>query len=278
MMSFPRPPWILSLLLVSLVTGLHGCASTPTEAIPDEVSVHIKTVGVMWARAAAPAELDNPPTGWTGGMMRGAFNGAVVGGGLCLVATGPGLLLLPACVLVGTPIGAVYGAFAAEPAQPWDDAEKALTSAFEDLRVQQTPGDLICRVSQLGTSWTRYSFVPLSEPTLSANTKAEVYRGLASQGIDTLLEMSALTVGFVHDELKINPDFRLHMSVHTQLIRIADGQVLDERDVASRAGRRRHITEWGTENAHVFREQYAHTYWRLSEAVVERLFLLYYIP
>lgn len=280
--SLSRYQTIVGSLVAVVLTWQYGCA--PLQAIPDEVDAQIKTIGVVWTLDSSGSELHTPPLGAAGrGSGLGASYGGATGAFLATQAGPAGLVfMLPAMVagaLVGAPVGAVYGALAAEPAEKRQEPEQVLRSALAELHTPQSLRDFVRNISQIGVSWTRHSFLPLLEQTITVDNRAETYRSLGLEGIDTILELSELTVALDVEELKINnPPLRLIVGIRTRLIQTRDGRVLNDRFVLDIEGRGRLTTEWAADNARLFRAEYARLHQSLPEVVVGELFLLYRIP
>ncbi len=271
-------------LTVALLVGQWGCALKPYRAPSEEIRAQFGTVGVISRRLVPEAALEGP----TGGKGAGAAKGAGLGAGYSLlygvgggaysgnplgfaIGVALGVGLAPVAALVG----GIYGAVTAEPASKVQEAERALKNAFAELNVSEAIQDL---VPQVATAETGHRFVSLAEHP-AASPEPVDYRSPASEGVDTILEVSVPVLGLV-GPVGVNPPLQLVVQACARLIRTADGTTLYTLPpVATHplayASPGRKFVEWGAEDARLFREELDRAYQTLAEKIVEELFLFH---
>ncbi|MGH7406645.1 MAG: hypothetical protein ACREKF_01360 [Candidatus Methylomirabilales bacterium] len=221
-----------------------------------------------------PEAAFEPPTGGKGtGSAKGAAMGffGSIGGGIQsgnLLGLALGVALAPVIGLGG----AIYGAVAAESAATVEKAEATLKNAFVTLNIQAAMRD---RVLQVARQQTRRSFVPLPDRGPTASAEEVSYRSLASEGIDTILEISIPGLGIPGGG--INPPLRLVVSARARLIRVADDAEIHARTWLFK-GRTRKFADWAVNDAQPLRDELDRAYQGLAEAMVDELFLLISLP
>jgi len=271
---------IVILASLLLLTGQLGCASGPRLLPPPpsaQVRATLGTIGVISARLAPETTVESPTSGKGSGAAKGAaagFFGTAVGLGQSglgyLAVFPPAALVLGGVVLTGGLVGGVYGAIAAEDAAKVQEAEAALKNVLATEKIQEAMRERVFRVAR---DQTRYRFVVLEAPSPTALDEEASYRSLASEGIDTILEISVPIVG-LGGEPGINPPLAVVMTAHTRLVRVGDIAPIYEATFQYRASART-FTEWAVNNAQPFRDGLDHAYQSLAEKIVEELFLLY---
>lgn len=273
---------VISLSLAFLI-GQWGCALVPQPPPPlpsEQMRAQFGTIGVVSARFIPEAEFRDPARGWAGGAGRGAALGAgrtvgtafeigVHGRELGVLIMALGIALAP----VGALVGSVVGGATAEPAAKVEEAEAALKNALAALKIQEGIRD---RVLQVARDDARRRFVLLPELGPDSPGEEVPYPSLASEGIDTVLEVSVPSLGLA-GEWTVNPPLTLVLAVRSRLIRVADGTVLDAHALAYRS-EQRVLSEWGANNAQPFHDALDRAYQSLAEKIVEDLFLLYLPP
>ncbi len=274
-MIIGRRPIIVGLLLALLV-GQWGCALKPLawkdyQGPSEEVRAHLGTVGVVSRNVAPEAVLEGP----TSGKVKGAIQG--VGVAFIPPPPGHGILLWIAFLPVAVLGGSIYGAVAAEPASKVREAEQALKAALADLPTGETMRDLVV---QLSREQTRHRVVALAGER--ADASGGHYRTLATEGIDTVLEVSVRAIGFVGPS-EVNPPLSLIVEACSRLVRVADGMELHALPPAGSvalafATPAHKFIEWGAADARMFREALGRAYPALAETVVEELFLVRRLP
>ena len=288
-MLLGRRHTIIIWLSITLLIGPWGCAHAPAP-LSEQVRAQLGTVGVVSARFIPEAEFQTPAKGWAGGAGRGAPRGAVQGFGsslrvfaelgrgcsepvLCGAALLVGLGILAAATTVGTVVGAVHGAATAEPAAKVAEEEAALKNALAGLKIQEAIRDYVIQVA---LEQTRHLLVVLSDQGPTALDEKISYRAPASQAIDTVLEVSVLSLGLT-GEWAVNQPLAVFMTARSRLIRISDGAELYALPLEYSSGTRT-FTEWAANNAQPFREELDRAYQNIAERIVELHFLRYAWP
>jgi len=258
-----------SLVLGLTAALLAGCATAPYRPPSEEIRAQVGTVGVISPRLSPEASVEGPTAGKGTGAAKGAGLGAayMLGGGATSghpLTFALGIALTP----VGALVGGIYGAGAAEPASAVQEAERTLKKAVAELKAQEAMRDLVLEVAR---SETRYQFVSLAE-----------HDPLASEGIDTILEVSVPALGLA-GPVGVNPPVAVVVEACAKLIRIGDGAELyalppkDAHPLLFVSPGRRFV-EWAAEDARLFREELDRAYRTLAEKIVDELFLVHRLP
>jgi sugar lactone lactonase YvrE len=171
--------------------------------------------------------------------------------------------------VVGGLGGGGVGAVDALPADTVREAEAALTRALSGLRVQERIRD---QVFQLARRKTLHPVVVLAEHGPPSPDEPATYGSVASRGIDSILEISILTIGLAGD-WDINPPLALVITGRARLVRVQDGSEIHETKLEYRSGVRL-FTEWAANDAQLFREGFDRAIDYLAEETVEKHFLL----
>jgi len=269
--------WISLLLLIGEVacTARHSI-QPPSE----EIRSQLGTVGIVPAHFIPESEFVMPARGTGAGARRGLVKGAGVGGSLLSGGGSVGsqgapciaFFLLPvAGVVVGAVIGTVVGGVTALPAATVDEAETTLKKALTDIKVQET---LMERVVNVARDQTPYLFIPIKELGPISPDEQISYCFLATEGINTILEISVLKFGLVGSKWDINPDLMLFMSVRVRLIRVSDDTELYVHTFEFKESNHSFI-EWTASNAETFCRELDYAHEILSNEIVETLFLSY---
>jgi hypothetical protein len=99
------------------------------------------------------------------------------------------------------------------------------------------------------------------------------YGYLKEKGIDTVIELSVLSIGFEGKGGK-DPLLSLLVDVRTRVLSVSDGAVLYQNKLEYRSAKRK-FTEWISDKGKLFSEELDRGYGTLSEKIVEELFLRY---
>ncbi len=198
-------------LVLAVCVGPWGCALNRQRSLQppsDEVRAQFNTIGLPAARFLPEANLKAPTSGKGWGAAKGAGYGVAAGAGpglaiassvrgchggreigalVCGTVLLFGLGVAAAGGTVGALGGAVYGAVTAEPASRISAAESELKSAVVDLNVQETLRDHVLRT---GRDRSSLNFVALDDRGPTAVGEPIDYRALASEGVDTVVEVS----------------------------------------------------------------------------------------
>lgn len=232
------------------------------------------TIGVVVKPTAPDALLRIPAKGWLANAGRNAGRGAANG---ARIGVWPGILcplyFIPSClagmggVAIGSVIGGIYGVATAEPAPSWEQAEPALQMALADIKIQETMGRVIQNAHGLAPN----SIILLTDQELTASEIERSYPALDSKGMNTVVELSEVTVELRAADGTVNPFRRLFLTVWCRLIRTVDGAELDSRLITEMGGTRS-VTEWADQNAEAFHGEVAQAAQRLAEQVVKEFF------
>ncbi len=271
-------------LMLMLMIGVSGCTITPLRpAIPEEIRMQLRTIGVTSGPTPPSAEFRLPAKGSAAGAGRGAAKGAMnmvalglqgatevndgVGAALVLAL---GLALAPPAAVVGS----VYGATVAEPTAKVEEANAVLEQALAELPIQERFRD---RTFETTREQTRYSLVKLVDKEPGPNEQRDSSRPEPSfEEVDSVLHTNVEMVQLA-GEWGANPSLRLVMKVQVTLHQKADGLDVAVLILEYRGGWYT-FTKWADHNAELFRAELDRAYQDLAEQVVEELFLIYRFP
>ena len=234
------------------------------------------TVGVVVRSTPPDVRLRIPAKGWLAYAGRGAAPSAVSGAniGVLPIVLCP-LYFIPSCLagmgglVIGSVVGGIYGVVTAEPFLPVEQSEMVVQAALEDLNIQEALRDLVV---QGGRELTSNSIILLTNQELASAEIQHSYPALHINGINTVVDLSEVTVELRVAGSAVNPDRNLAMSVRCRVIRTVDGAEIDSRLVTDESGRSRSVAEWADQNAHVFREEVTQAAQRVARHVVKGLF------
>lgn len=265
-MAFAPRDTIITWVSIALLTGQISCATAPYTLPPppsEQVRTQLGTIGVVSARFAPGMDFRMPVKGPASGAGRGAAQamGGVLGSGGEL-----GVIALPLAAVVG----AIGGAAAAvmEPIEGLEEAETALKAAVAELNIQQEMRERFLQVAREQTCLP----LVLMEQGPSAVDEEVAHRSLATEGIHTVLEISVLRLDLLGKWWEKDPLVALVMAVRTRLMNVPDGKKLYESSFEYRSGIF-HFTEWGGDDAQLFRREVNRAYQRLAQDIVDVLFL-----
>ena len=274
-------PGAVSLLAFAI---LAGCAAGPKAPayLPDETRARLGTVGVASAQFVPRIDLQAPAEGGLAGAGRraaswagkaaGTVARAPVGG--CGGGYGCGLVgIIWLAALVGSTVGgavagAVSGAVDALPPDMVREAEATLTQSLAALKLQEQVRD---RVVQVARNKRRHPVRVLADAGPLSPEEQATYASAASHDIDSILEISVLTVGLTGD-WDANPPLALTLGGRVRLVRVHDGTELHVAPMAYTSGVRT-FTEWAGSDAQAFREELDRGLQYLAESVVEQTLL-----
>jgi len=274
-------------LFLLLLIGELPC--TPRHSIqppppPEEIRSQLGTIGIVSAHFIPESEFVMPASGTGAGARRGLVKGAGIGGSLLSGGGSVGsqgapcvaCFLLPVAgvvvgAVVGAVVGTVVGGVTALPAATVDEAEATLKKALTDIKVQET---LMERVVNVARDQTPYLFITIKELGPISPDEQISYCFLATDGINTILEISVLKFGLVGSKWDINPDLMLFMSVRVRFIRVSDGAELYVHTFEFKESKHSFI-EWTASNAETFCRELDYAHAILANEIVETLFLSY---
>lgn len=230
------------------------------------------TIGVVVRPTAPDALFRIPAQGWLPNAGRGAFEGAGIGawpGVLCPLYFIPSCLAGMGGAAIGSVVGGIYAAAKAEPVSSLEQAESAFQAALADLKIQEAIQD---RLIQNDRGLTPNSIILLTNQELTAAEIEHSYPVLDSKGMNTVVDLSEVTVELRAADSAVNPFRKLFLTVWCRLIRTVDGAELDSRLITDEMGGTRSVAEWADQNAQAFREEVAQAAQRLAQQVVKELF------
>lgn len=230
------------------------------------------TTGVVVRPTAPDALLRIPAKGWLANAGRGAAGGANIGaipGVLCPFLFMPSCLAGMGGAAIGSVVGSIYGAAKAEPVSSWEHSESAFQAALADLEIQDNLRD---RVIENARDRTHSPIILLTNQELTAAEIEHSYPVLESKGMNTVVDLSEVTVELRAADSAVNPSRKLILTVWCRLIRTVDGAELDSRLITDEMGGTRSVAEWADQNAQEFREEVTQASQRLAQQVVKELF------
>jgi len=97
------------------------------------------------------------------------------------------------------------------------------------------------------------------------------YGGFAPPGIDSIVEVGVISVGFMGEKWGSNPPLKFTMKARCRLVRVADGTVIDDHEYQTSSTERR-FTVWTSDNAALLGKEYVDGYRKLASAIIQRIF------
>ena len=278
---------LIVLTVATLVIGLAGCASHVRPAPPrlaEEVRPQLETIGIASDDFSPEPKWPTPTRKGATGALKGAGKGfalGLAGGtvgflglGACAggAAQGCGIGLVGAFVAAGTPVWVVGGAIHTAKEGV---AEARLIRALDPPRMRET----VARVAR-NQAGQQLIVLPAASARPPVDRVTE-YGRLASQGIQTLLEISVINVSMQPVDSSLekfldpfsNPNLRLAMTVRARLIRLADSRkiVYDHAFDYSGSSSFR-ANDWANDDAQSFRNELDRAYETLADEIVQALF------
>ena len=270
---------IVALLLISLLAGQSGCASSkPYSPLPPPLSEEVKeelgTVGVTSTCFIPMASIQKPLERSMGAKVGAgeAFSSWMSSGQQIHDPYGllAWIVLAPVAALAGGIVGTVKGV----PSRQLKEAEEVLIKATSELKIQESMREYVSQVAEESTRNYLFSFDVQETPVTEVD-----YRFLAGEGIDTVLEISVSSFGLMGEkEKQINAPLYFFMNLHTRLVRTSDGIVLYSQELVYKSSSPRKFTEWASDSAKLYREEFTRCYQSLAEKVVKGIFLPCNLP
>ena len=206
-------------------------------------------IGVVIRSTEEQKTLGIPGAGRLSNIGRGAGSGAAMGAGVCAQGGGLGAIFcLPALATLGFVGGAFYGAVVSEP---WQVPEATFRTLVAEVNLNRALPEHLAAFSRLHG----YEIAHLSTGPPEVPQEQSRYAGSRRDGIDTVLEIQDFTVNLIPAEYMVNPHRSLILSARIQLIRTADGTVLDDRVVIDKVGPALLLNEWIEDHAARFRQE-----------------------
>lgn len=280
--------YALILFSISVLILELGCASTPSPVpmpvLPsEEARAHIGTVGVVMAAFPPTLELYTPAKGTAEGAARGAETTfetmAGIGGRTFQIPSADpfassqlaGLIML-ALSPAGALAGAVSGAVAAESAEVVEKQEAIIRAKHAAFKIQE---DLRDHVVQMARQRTDLLYQTVDEGSPSSPNEAVNFKSLKNRKLDTILDLGVLTLG-LRGEKAVNPLLALVMSTRVRLMGIEKETILYQATLECWSPTRA-FSDWAVNNAEPLRAEYGECLRKLSDRIVDEVFLVSYV-
>lgn len=245
-----------------------GCATIP-QTLPEASKSQIKTVGVV----GADFEPEYKLKGFVKGRGKGLAGGVAIGAGQGLVLSLEGgpitMIFAPIFMGAGAILGGAAGIIDAMPLDKVKEIESSIKNVLEDYEPQQ---DLVNYILKEAQKLDHPVFIPVTEPRPTDPKVTLDYRNSVDSGIDTMLEISVIDLGFKRGETS-RKHFRFFMNVQVRVIGTFSGEeilFLDRNYVSDELT----FIEWTDNNALLLREEWKKCYQILSRDIVERVFVM----
>jgi len=279
-----RPLFIwLCLVLFFIHTSCTPNLLAPLKPLPKEEKATLGVIAVVAARFHPKTKVDRfardrlletakaAGMGFLKGVGVAAEGLGGLGGGSCEgYVCGLIVIFYLSVLAVGGTVGAVVGAVEGAPkAIPAEEAKKiqdAAREALEDLNIQESITNCVFQKAQ---EQTQHRFISLKEDGPTATDQKVDYSKLSRDGIDTVLEVGVVEIGFQGEG--VDPALQLFITVRTRLIRVEDGKILYDR-TQKRYGQIGTLAYWETNNCQPFRDALEWHYRQLAVELVEALF------
>lgn len=238
---------------------IGGCTGMPIATLPplaNDVKQGLGTVGMLKEDAVVGINFGTPH-GKISGLLMGAASGAAELGAMGAWAGGP--ILGGVFAVLGATAGAVMGANEGLSGEQSQEAEQQ-AATLKDIGAESNPYDALRqRFQESAKTRTKQRLVVL-ENNGSPTSGQPDFTILTGAGIDTVLELSDIRIGLNavyrrENNRVINHPNHLEVSVHTRLVRIANREVIDERDVAYRSPVAHDFIDWTVDDASLFRRE-----------------------
>jgi len=255
-----RQPVLTGFVLLSLIVHA-GCAHKPPSPA-DAAPTPVGSIGIVYARFLPEIVLDLPAKGRIDGAVRGAGRGFLkwaevplrVGADLLRGCNGKecgyvaiGFLAMSAATgTVGAVVGGIRGSIRAIPGKEAGRMENA-TRYLADLNIQET---MWRQVHEAAMDHTAYRILPLPGSGPDAPDNVADYRGFASAGVDSVMEVSVLSAGFKGERWGRNPPLSVFLQVRVRRYRTMDGTIAirEEKEFLYRS-EERSFSEWMADGA-----------------------------
>ena len=223
----------------------------------EKIRAQFGTIGVVSAQYIPEIEL----------LVAGPGDMAAEGaGGAVLGASDPVSLCL--AIPVGACLGCLTWTVKGEPEQDVEQAGEALRRVTADLKIQEAMRDHFFRAAR---EQTNHSLVVFKEQGPTTPYQELSYRSLALNGIDTVVEISVLSLGFKSEQVEPPAFF---MTLHTRLIQVVTGEEIYAVTLTYESIGHGCLL-WASNDCQLCKEEFTRSYLYLADKIVEELFLLY---
>ena len=275
-----RHPALAGIVLLALLAS-GGCAHKPTSPAAAEPD-HAGSVGLVHAKFLPEVELDLPAKGRVDGALRGAGRGFLAWMEPPLRAGAEGLrgcnarecgylaigvlAVAAASGTVGAVVGGVQGAIHALPGAEARRIEEA-TRYLADLDIQET---MWARTIDVAMGHAGYRIFPLAGGGPTASDCVVDYGGFAPPGIDSIVEVGVISVGFMGEKWGSNPPLSVFLQVRVRRYRpVGGGMVaLEEKEFRYRSVER-FFPEWMGDGAVRVEEEFQRGYAVLAAEIAD---------
>jgi hypothetical protein len=247
--------FLIFLVLITLFAET-SCVKKLPPPPSEKIRAQLGTIGVVSAQFVPKVELS--VAGPASMAAQGALDAAAGSSdpyAVCLIPVG-------ACL--GCMVWTVKG----EPARDVEKAGEALRRVTADLKIQEAMRDHFFRAAR---EQTNHSLVVFKEQGPITPYQELSYRSLALNGIDTVVEISVLSLGFKSERVE-PPAF--YMTLHTRLIHLMSGEEVYAVTVTYESIGHGCLP-WASNDCQLCKEEFTRSYLYLADKIVEELFLLY---
>lgn len=262
------------LLLALVLLSIFGCASTPSfepvTRFPDEVERYqIGQIAVACNEESPPISFEPVVSGKGEGAAKGA--GAAT---LSLWNNCPGDGFAALICIALTPIaavgGSVYGGIAAPSQKDVTVSKERIAKALAEIDVQ---GGLRLQTLQMVEARWPYPVIAHTPPEGVASAGIVDYQKLASEGIDTVLEVTA-TRFKTEDSGGVNPLIDIILQADAKLLATASGEVIYQGTHLYRSNAYQY-EQWAQNDASLLRDTFLQAYQGIAENIVDNALLSY---
>jgi hypothetical protein len=265
--------WLFALVYVLQ----SGCASLSSQVTPTAHQANPGKVAIVSPNREPELSFEGFVHGRIGGAGKGAGSAFLscleqLGNGSCSgdICGAVVILWVGICGVAGV-AGGVAGAVTASPAATVQQAEADLTAAMTARTIQSTLRDRITAVALAnGTTLTTANFGTWPETVAAID-----YRLLASEGIDSVLEVTVTRAGTQGSG--INAPVQIYMEAHVRLIRTGDNTEVFAKDYRY-TGNRLTLAEWSADHGKQLLQELDSGYAALAAQIHDSVFLLYPFP
>lgn len=268
-------------ILIGALLGA-GCSTVgprgPTEAVRGQLG----TIGVV----APGLDLESALPAAQGSMLVKVLEGTATGAlePLQLLELGQHLppeaavVVLAAVVLMMPPSAALGGIDAGldpDAEAVTHETEARLRQALAELDHKMLES-MVSRFLLEARARTNHELVALTDPGAVSTFGVDDHPGHSGQAVDTYLDITVESVELV-DKLGHATDFTLSLSTRVRLTRADDGEILYEKVYSTESWKALSLEDWNAERARTFEREWRRSIGRTAAAMVNELFLWYWL-
>ena len=283
-------------LMVGALTMICSCATAPAP-LAVEVREKLGVVAIAPAQYTPQSNFSTYATGKLAGATKGAAEGAAGGAlimGAAIASTG-GIaaaafaFLAPYYIVTTTAFFGVQGAIHSLPAEKVQEIESTLDHTLAELDPQHAMAEHLSRT--IGSE-TWLQLRPGDTQGPASVEESPNYVGLRSSGIETVIEIGVMQIGFVRcerdmlaadddmncpPESKQEPMVSLFVLARARLVRVSDGMVLADRRFRY-SSPHRSFERWIADGGRLLVGEFDSAYRDLAGLVTDELLLVTPIP